>query len=91
MVLEANPGVAITLDTYARGNTSTVHQTMEGRLTTLTTTMEISVNETLSIHLRAETDEGVWLNPQGISGRGDRIIDMNGVWIHWIEVQEVFA
>ncbi len=91
VVLEANPGVAITLDTYARGNTSTVHQTMEGRLTTLTTTMEISVNETLSIHLRAETDEGVWLNPQGISGRGDRIIDMNGVWIHWIEVQEVFA
>ena len=88
LVLEANPGVSITLDVDSGGNTSTIHQTMEGRFTTLTTTMEVNTNDILSIRIRADTDEGVWLNPQGISGRGDRIIDMNGAWIHWIEVQE---
>ena len=88
VILEANPGVIITLEVNSGGNTSTVKQTMEGRLTTITTIAEINDNETLSVRIRADTPEGVWLNPQGISGRGDRIIDMNGAWIHWIEVQE---
>ncbi|MFL2977685.1 MAG: hypothetical protein ACJZ59_01295 [Candidatus Thalassarchaeaceae archaeon] len=88
VVLEANPGVIITLEVDVGGNSSTVRQTMEGRLTTVTTTAEITGNETLSVRIRADTTEGVWLNPQGISGRGDRIIDSNGAWIHWIEVQE---
>ena len=88
VVLEANPGVTITLDVDAGGNTSTIREVTEGHLTTVTTIADVNENDTLSIRIRADTTEGIWLNPQGISGRGDRIIDMNGAWIHWIEIQE---
>ena len=28
-----------------------------------------------------------WLNPTGLSGRGDRIIDTTGIRIHWLEIR----
>jgi len=28
-----------------------------------------------------------WLNPTGLSGRGDRIIDTSGIRIHWLEIR----
>jgi len=31
---------------------------------------------------------GLWLNPTGLSGRGDHLFDECGVRIHWVEVRE---
>ncbi len=42
------------------------------------------------IQVSVRLDEGggqSWLNPLGLSGRGDRIIDESGVRIHWLELR----
>ncbi len=32
---------------------------------------------------------GIWINPLGLSGRSDRIIDSDGIYIHWLEVRPI--
>ena len=42
------------------------------------------------IQVSVRLDEGggqSWLNPLGLSGRGDRVIDESGVRIHWLELR----
>ena len=40
----------------------------------------------IQIMVRVESGGSeTWINPLGLSGRGDRIIDESGVKIHWIE------
>ena len=34
-----------------------------------------------------DTTSDIWLNPTGFSGRGDRIIDVSGLRIHWVEIE----
>jgi hypothetical protein len=36
--------------------------------------------------IKIESDSNYWLNPLGLSGRGDRILDQTGLRIHWIEL-----
>ncbi len=40
--------------------------------------MEISWDEDCS--------SSIWLNPSGLSGRGDRIFDTTGIRLHWLEI-----
>ena len=32
------------------------------------------------------TSSSIWLNPSGLSGRGDRILDNTGIRLHWLEI-----
>ena len=32
------------------------------------------------------TESSQWINPSGLSGRGDRVIDVTGIRLHWIEI-----
>jgi len=32
-----------------------------------------------------------WINPLGITGRGDRLFDQDGVRIHWVELRPMVA
>jgi hypothetical protein len=36
--------------------------------------------------IKVESKSHYWLNPLGLSGRGERIIDQTGLRIHWIEL-----
>ena len=31
----------------------------------------------------------LWLNPSGLTGRGDRLFDESGIMIHWVEIQPI--
>ena len=33
-----------------------------------------------------DTSSSIWLNPLGLSGRGDRIVDTTGIRLHWLEI-----
>jgi len=47
----------------------------------------ISIGE-LQVTVRIDAGGGkVWLNPLGLSGRGERVIDESGVRIHWLELR----
>ena len=43
----------------------------------------------IEIHLTVRVVEDRWLDPSGLSGRSDRIIGTNGLWVHWIEVRNL--
>ena len=43
----------------------------------------------ISILFDTDTDNEEWMNPTAISGRGDRLIDSNGVWVHWLEISAI--
>ncbi len=32
------------------------------------------------------TSSSFWLNPSGLSGRGDRVLDTTGIRLHWLEI-----
>jgi hypothetical protein len=40
----------------------------------------------MEISWQDSTSSSNWLNPSGLSGRGDRIIDTTGIRLHWIEI-----
>jgi len=45
-------------------------------------------HENLEFEFNWENSESQsWLNPTGLSGRGDRIIDTSGIRIHWLEIR----
>ena len=33
-----------------------------------------------------DSSSSIWLNPSGLSGRGDRILDTTGIRLHWLEI-----
>jgi hypothetical protein len=42
----------------------------------------------IQVTIRIDSGGGQsWLNPLGLSGRGDRVIDESGVRIHWLELR----
>ena len=47
---------------------------------------ETSNTIAMEIFWHGSTSSSTWLNPSGLSGRGDRIIDTTGIRIHWIEI-----
>ena len=43
----------------------------------------------IEVHITATVESERWIDPAGFSGRGDRIVDSNGLWIHWLEVRNL--
>ncbi len=43
----------------------------------------------IEVHITATVEPDRWIDPAGISGRSDRILDSNGLWIHWLEVRNL--
>ena len=49
---------------------------------------QLSPNIDYSIKWDDSTSSKMWLNPTGLSGRGDVVFDQSGLILHWIEVVE---
>jgi len=45
-------------------------------------------DEQVNLSIEVSGGGGLWLNPTGLTGRGDRLFDECGVRIHWVEVRE---
>ena len=41
----------------------------------------------LNLSLHVEVEDRSWIDPAGLSGRSDRIVENGGVWVHWAEVR----
>ena len=41
---------------------------------------------TVQIEWDSDTESSSWINPTGLSGRGDSVFDVTGIRIHWIEI-----
>ena len=43
----------------------------------------------VEVHISTAVEADSWLDPAGLSGRSDRIINTNGLWVHWVEVRNL--
>ena len=42
----------------------------------------------LELNWLGKTEDSHWLNPLGLSGRGDALLDSTGIRLHWIEIKQ---
>ena len=59
----------------------------EGGARTTTIFVDAPSDDQLDIEVEVSQSGGTWVNPAGLSGRSDRILDSGGVWLHWVEVR----
>ena len=62
---------------------------VEQGVSTLTVLHHSDFMGEVEVHISATVETDSWLDPAGLSGRSDRIIDTNGLWVHWIEVRNL--
>ncbi len=44
------------------------------------------LNENMMFTVGVEDGGQLWLNPSGLTGRGDKLFDETGVRVHWVEI-----
>ena len=88
-LIEAPPDQLVSITASSGDNSTTIERNTEGSVQMISTLINIGDDGSLSIDIDADTDNKKWINPTAISGRGDRLIDSNGIWIHWLEISEI--
>ena len=70
-------------------NCSATARVVERGVSTLTVLHHSNFMGEIEVHISATVEADSWLDPAGLSGRSDRIIETNGLWVHWIEVRNL--
>jgi len=70
-------------------NCSATAGVVERGVSTLTVLHHSDFMGEIEVHISATVESDSWLDPAGLSGRSDRIIDTNGLWVHWVEVRNL--
>ena len=88
-LIEAPPDQTVSITASSGENSTTIERNTEGSVQMITTIVNVGDNGLVTIEINADTDNKNWINPTALSGRGDRLVDSNGVWIHWFEISEI--
>tara|TARA_B100000902_G_scaffold26890_1_gene32404 strand:- start:10488 stop:12869 length:2382 start_codon:yes stop_codon:yes gene_type:complete len=88
-LIEAPPDQVVSITASSNDNSTTIQRNTVGSVQMISTLINVGDDGVVSIEIEADTDNKKWINPTGVSGRGDRLIDSNGVWIHWLEIIEI--
>ena len=70
-------------------NCSSTAGTVERGVSTLTVLHHSDFMGEVEVHISTAVEADSWLDPAGLSGRSDRIINTNGLWVHWVEVRNL--
>ena len=70
-------------------NCSTTAGTVERGVSTLTVLHHSDYRGEIEVQIAATVESDSWLDPAGLSGRSDRIINTNGLWVHCVEVRNL--
>ena len=70
-------------------NCSGVAEIVDGGVRSLSVLHHSDFMGEIEIHITAAVKQDSWIDPAGVSGRSDRIIDSNGLWVHWVEVRNL--
>ena len=70
-------------------NRSSTNVTPERGVTTLSVLHHSNYLGDVEVHITATVEQDRWIDLAGFSGRSDRIVDLNGLWIHWVEVRNL--
>ena len=88
-LIEAPPEQTVSITAYSNGNSTTIEEQTRGSVQMVSTLISVGNEGKISILFDTDTDNEEWMNPTAISGRGDRLIDSNGVWVHWLEISAI--
>ena len=88
-LIEAPPEQTVSITAYSNGNSTTIEKQTTGSVQMVSTLISVGNEGKISILFDTDTDNEAWINPTAISGRGDRLIDSNGVWVHWLEISAI--
>ena len=88
-LIEAPADQKVSISASSNGNTTTIERITEASVQMVSTIVNVGDNGLISISIDADTDNQAWINPTAISGRGDKLIDSNGIWVHWLEISEI--
>ena len=90
-VVDAPAGLAVELYVIDGHTTQGRQFTTEGGWEQLTLITHTSTADSIQVRIDVSGGGDNWGNPLGASGRGDRLIDEDGVRIHWVELRPMVA
>ena len=90
-VVDAPAGLAVELYVIDGHTTQGRQFTTEGGWEQLTLITHTSTADSIQVRIDVSGGGDNWVNPLGASGRGDRLIDEDGVRIHWVELRPMVA
>jgi hypothetical protein len=90
-VVDAPPGLAVELYVIDGHTTQGRQFTTQGGWEQLTLITHTSTADSVQVRIDVSGGGDTWINPLGASGRGDRLIDEDGVRLHWFELRPMVA
>jgi len=89
LLVEGSAGHEVTLSAGHGSNMASTTVSSRGEMEQVSLLVHSPVNGSMQITIEVDGREETWLNPMALSGRGDRLADGGGLWIHWVEVRPV--
>ncbi len=90
-MVDAPAGLEVELYVIDGHTTQGRQFTTEGGWEQLTLITHTSTADSIQVRIDVSGGGDNWVNPLGASGRGDRLIDEDGVRIHWVELRPMVA
>ena len=81
--------VAISVCDIGTTNCSSTNSIPELGVNTLSVLHHSDFKGDIEVYITATVESDRWIDPAGISGRSDRIVGSNGLWVHWVEVRNL--
>ena len=81
--------VAILVCDIGTTNCSSTNSIPELGVNTLSVLHHSDFKGDIEVYITATVESDRWIDPAGISGRSDRIVGSNGLWVHWVEVRNL--
>jgi len=89
MTIPGDIDVSMTVCDLGTTNCTSTNSTPAAGVRTLSVLHHSDYMGEIEVHITATVESERWIDPAGFSGRGDRIVDSNGLWIHWLEVRNL--
>jgi hypothetical protein len=90
-MIDAPAGLQVELYVIDGHTTQGRQFTTGGGWEQLTLITHTSTSDSVQVRIDVKGGGDNWINPLGASGRGDRLIDQDGVRIHWVELRPMVA
>ncbi len=87
VLIEGSAGQQVSLSAGTPGSMARTTVLSGGQMEQLSVLVHAPVNGSMQISVQVDGQPERWLNPMAVSGRGDRLIDGGGLWVHWMEVR----
>lgn len=87
IMIDAPSGLSVEIYSIDGTEIEGRHYTTDGGWQQLTLITKTSLADELKVEIVVSGGGSSWVNPLAITGRGDQLIDHDGVRIHWVELR----